>query len=166
MSHVLGVNNGFADALGRMDTAGDYELLPDVFQDGVRALDVRLSINLFASRFNHKLARFVALPGKLAGGVIAEDVLMFNWSPETPYVFPPVQIVARVLQKLEQDRVVSAVVVVPAWPSQPWWGMLQGHVISQRDLGTSTEILRRGSSLTTEHKLPPGRLLMAKLRPC
>jgi hypothetical protein len=31
MSHVPGVDNGFADALSRMDTAGDYELLPDVF---------------------------------------------------------------------------------------------------------------------------------------
>jgi hypothetical protein len=118
MSHVPGVDNDFADALSRMDTAGDYELLPDVFQDGVRALGARPSIDLFASRFNHKLARFVALPGKLAGGAVAEDALMFNWSRETPYVFPPVQIVARVLQKLERDRVTSTVVVVPARPSQ------------------------------------------------
>jgi hypothetical protein len=31
MSHVSGVDHGLADALSRMDTAGDYELLPDVF---------------------------------------------------------------------------------------------------------------------------------------
>jgi hypothetical protein len=54
MSHVPGVDNGLADALSRMDTAGDYELLRDVFQDGVRALGVKPSIDLFASRFNHK----------------------------------------------------------------------------------------------------------------
>jgi hypothetical protein len=99
-----------------MDTAGDYELPPNVFQDGVQALGVRPSIDLFASRFNHKLARFVALPGRLAE-TITEDALMFNWSRETPYVFPPVQIVARVLQKLERDKVASSVVVVPARPS-------------------------------------------------
>jgi hypothetical protein len=50
-----------------MDTAGNYQLLPDVFQDGVRASGVKPSIDLFASQFNHKLARFVALPGRLAG---------------------------------------------------------------------------------------------------
>jgi hypothetical protein len=166
MSHVAGVYNGFADALSRMDTAGNYEILPDVFQDGVRALDVRSSIDLFTSQFNHNLARFVALPRRLLGGVAAEDALMFNWSQETPYVFPPVQIVRRVLQKLERDKVASAVIVVPAWPSQPWWSLLQGHVVSQWDLGVSTEALRRGSSLTTKNKLPPGRLLMARLRFC
>jgi hypothetical protein len=89
MSHVPGVDNDFADALSRVDSAEDYKLLPDVFQNGVQALGVKPSIDLFASRFNHKLARFVALPGRLAGGAVAEDVLMFNWSRETPYVFPP-----------------------------------------------------------------------------
>jgi hypothetical protein len=91
MSPMPGVDNGFADALGRMDTAGDHELLPDVFQDAMRSLSVKLSIDLFTSRINHKLARFVALPGKLAGGAVAEDALMFNWSQEIPYVFPPVE---------------------------------------------------------------------------
>jgi hypothetical protein len=32
MSHVPGFDNDFADTLSRMDTAGDYELLPDVFR--------------------------------------------------------------------------------------------------------------------------------------
>jgi hypothetical protein len=164
MSHVPGVDGDFADVLSRMNTAGDYELLPDVFQDEVRALGVKPSIDLFASRFNHRLARFIYLPGKPAGGAVAEDAMMFNWSRETSYVFPPDQIVVRVLQKLERDRVASAVGVVPAWPSQPWWILLQGHVVSRRDLDVSTEILRRGPSLTTEHKLPSGRLLMARLR--
>jgi hypothetical protein len=31
MSHVPGVDNDFADAISWMDTAGDYELLPDAF---------------------------------------------------------------------------------------------------------------------------------------
>jgi hypothetical protein len=93
-------------------------------------LGVKPSIDLFASRFSHKLARFVALPGRLAGGAIAEDALMFNWSRETPYVFPPVQIVARVLQKLERDKVALAVAVVPMRSSQQWWSLPQGHVVS------------------------------------
>jgi hypothetical protein len=72
--------------------------------------------------------------------------------------------VVRVLQKLGRDGVASALVVVTAWPSQPCLSLLQSHTVVQRGLGDSNEILRRGPSLTAEHKLPLGRLLMVKLR--
>jgi hypothetical protein len=62
MSHVPGVNSVLTDTLSRMDTAGDYELRPDVFRDGTRARGSNPTIDLFASRYNHKLARFAALP--------------------------------------------------------------------------------------------------------
>jgi hypothetical protein len=164
MSQVPGADNVLMDALSRRDTVGDYELLPDVFRDGARALGSNPTINLFTSRSNYKLARSAALPGKSAGGEVVEDALMFSWKGEIPHAFPPMHMVARVLQKLGRDGVASALVVVPAWPSQPWWNLLQSHAVAQRDLGDSTEILRRGSSLTAEHKLPAGRLLMVKLR--
>jgi hypothetical protein len=79
MSYVPGADNVLTDALSRMDTAGDYELLPDVFWDGARALGSNPTIDLFASRYNHKLACFAALPGKSAGGAVVEDVLMLSW---------------------------------------------------------------------------------------
>jgi hypothetical protein len=56
MSHVPGADNVWMDALSRMDTAGDYEVLPDVFRDGARALGSNATIDLFASRYNHKRA--------------------------------------------------------------------------------------------------------------
>jgi hypothetical protein len=130
MSHVPGADNVLTDALRRMDTAGDYELLPDAFRDGARALGSNPTIDLFASRYNQKRARFAARPGKSAGGAVVEDALMFSWKGEIPYAFPPVQMVARVLQKLGRDGVTSALVVVPAWPSQPWWNLLQSHVVA------------------------------------
>jgi hypothetical protein len=151
MSHVPGADNVLTDTLSRMDTAGDYELLPGVFRDEARALGSNPMIDLFASRYNHKLVRFAALPGKSAGRAVVEDALMFSWMGEIPYAFPPVQMVARVLQKLGRDEVASALVVVLAWPSQPWWNLLQSHAVVQRDLGDSNEILRRSPSLTAEH---------------
>jgi hypothetical protein len=66
VSHVPGEDNALTDALSRMDTAGDYELLPDVFRDDARALGSNPTIDLLASRYHHKLARFAALPGKSA----------------------------------------------------------------------------------------------------
>jgi hypothetical protein len=149
-SHVPGADSVLTDALSRMDTTGDYELLPDVFRDG--------------ARYNHKVARFAALSGKSAGGALVEDALMFSWKGKIPYAFPPVQMVAKVLQELGRHGATSALVVVPAWPSQPWWNLLQSHAVAQRELGDSIEILRRSPSLTAEHKLPPGPLLMVKLR--
>jgi hypothetical protein len=131
MSHVPGADNVLTDALSRMDTAGDYELLPDVFLDGAGPLGSNPTINLFASRYNHRLSRFAALRGKSAGGAVVEDALMFSWKGEIPYAFPPVQMVEGVLQKLGLDGVASTLVVVPAWPSQPWWNQLQGHAVAQ-----------------------------------
>jgi hypothetical protein len=40
--------------------------------------DADPTIDLFASRNNHKLARFTALPGELAGRAEVEDVLIFS----------------------------------------------------------------------------------------
>jgi hypothetical protein len=69
-----------------------------------------------------------------------------------------------VLQKLRTERVREAVLVFPLWPSQPWWNLMQENLVSMVELGDSLSILKRGPSLTAEHKFPPGKFGMAKLR--
>jgi hypothetical protein len=114
MYNVTGADNVLTDALSRMDMAGDYVLLPEVLRVGARALGSSPMIELFASCYNHKLARFMVLPGKSSGGAVVKDALIYSWKGEVPYAFPPVQMVARVLQKLGRDEVASALVVEPA----------------------------------------------------
>jgi hypothetical protein len=164
ITHVPGVENILTDALSRMDVVGDYSLTQEMFRKATTDLSVTPTIDLFATTSNHKLQRFAALPGRNGEGVEVRDALSIPWTNEVPYLFPPVQLIPRVLQKLRMDAVKEAVLVFPLWPSQPWWSLLPDSVVKMVELGQSTAVLVRGPSLTVEHKLPPGAFAMAKLR--
>jgi hypothetical protein len=84
-----------------------------------------------------------------------------------PYLFPPVQIVSRVLQRLQQEKV-KAVVVIPKWTSQPWWNLFTGMAKSTVELGKTADVLIPGPLMTaskSKAELPPGNLLMAVVEP-
>jgi hypothetical protein len=125
-------------------------------------------LDLFAPSHNHKTPRFVALPGRAATGSTAQDAFTLeHWNTGLPYIFPPVQIVDRVLQRI-QDQKVTAVVVVPKWTGQPWWGLFRPMARIVLELGSSKEVLLPGPAMIhspTEKKLPPGIFLMAILTP-
>ena len=163
MTHVPGVENGLADALSRMQSAGDYQLKAEHFQRGLRFLEASPTIDLFASEHNHKLPRYAALPGSGGSSATVWDAMTIPWTRETPYVFPPVQMIPTVLQKLRTDHVREAVMVVPEWPSRPWWNLLLISMTRRMDLGPSETVLAAGPTMTEENKLPPGSFIMVKL---
>jgi hypothetical protein len=163
VTHVPGVNNTTADALSRLDRAGDYALKMEVYRQGVEFLGTMPTLDLFASDLNHKCERYLALPGPMGQGAIEWDALRFSFPNERPYAFPPVQLIPRVLQKLRLEGT-EAVVVVPEWPSRPWWNLLQQGVIGQVRLGKSEEVLEPGPWLLANgNRLPPGNMIMAKV---
>jgi hypothetical protein len=140
-------------------------LLLSGFVKSITDLSVTPTKDLFATTSNHKLQRFAALPGRNGVGAEVLDALSIPWTNEVPYLFPPVQLIPRVLQKLRTDAVREAVIVFPPWPSQPWWFLLQDSLVKVVELGESSGVLTRSPSLTVEHKLPPGTFAMAKLPP-
>jgi hypothetical protein len=101
-----------------MEVTGDYELKQEVFERGLQALQVSPTVDLFAHNRNNKLPNFVAREGPLAHGASAVDAFEQDWSSGLPYVFPPVQLLLRVLAKVRNENV-RAVLVAPRWPSQP-----------------------------------------------
>jgi ribonuclease HI len=161
VTHVPGVKNGTADALSRLDKVGDYELTAEMYQRGVNFLCVSPTVDLFATDQNHKCQRYLSLPGVTGEGACAWDALRYSWIGEKVYAFPPVQIVPRILQKIRAERV-EAVVVVPEWPSRPWWNLFQDGVVKQVRLGKSEEVLKAGPTMRPNGtKPPPGSMIMA-----
>jgi ribonuclease HI len=159
--HVPGVENVEADALSRMDEVGDYELEQGRFEEAVKSLGVVPTIDLFANDRNTKCCLFLALPGQGGSGAAALDAFRFRWTDGLPYVFPPVQIIPRVLQKVWMERA-RVVMVVPEWPSRPWWNLWRMGVKKEVVLGYSEQALKAGPALArNQTKLPPGRFLMA-----
>ena len=53
-----------------------------------------------------------------------DDAQTINWADfDLVYAFPPFSVVGRVLQKIVTDQA-TAIVILPKWPSQPWFTRL------------------------------------------
>jgi hypothetical protein len=110
-----------------------------------------------------QVAVFVSMPGVLSRGAAALDAFAQDWTVGLPYLFPLVQLLLRVLAKLKEERA-KAVVVLPMWPSQPWWTLFQTMLSRNVVLGDAESVLSPGPGMTGSHvtlRLPPGVWLMA-----
>jgi hypothetical protein len=160
--HIPGINNTLADRLSRLDRAGDYELLPEVYLRGITELGVLPTVDCFANKMNHKCQRFFApVRDQLAGNAVAFDAMQQPWKRETlPYLHPPIELIPQVLQKIRSEKC-SAVLVVPFWPAHSWWSSITSLLIKQTILGKTEDILRRGPTMDPRlNNLPPGKLVM------
>jgi hypothetical protein len=167
VSHIPGITNVLADAFSRMEVTGDYALRPDVYLNAIRTLETCPTIDLFAHSGNNKCPRYAALRGRLAGQAEILDAFSIPWGNEVPYIFPPVQLIQAVLQKIQWERI-TALVVVPHWPSQPWWGLLRPMAKVTLQLGKTEHVVIPGPAMTaseTVKKLPPGLLLLVLVSP-
>jgi hypothetical protein len=102
VSHIPGKDNDFVDALSRMEVTGDYSLKSDVYRNALQMLQVQPTIDLFAHAQNYKCPRYAALPNLAQGlskGAAVLDAFTIDWRREIPYIFPPVQILDRVLEE-------------------------------------------------------------------
>ena len=121
-SHIAGVLNIRADRLSRTPaTPSECRIRDPFFAILVRRAGP-FSIDLFADRVNTRLPRYYSrYPDPEAAGTDA--LLQRWWTEERCYCFPPFALIGRVLQKLELEGG-TMLIVVPDWPSQPWWPLL------------------------------------------
>ena len=92
--HIPGRLNVIADKLSRLGQTiqTEWSLLPEIFQQICNQWH-RPQVDLFATRFNHKLPQFVSpVPDSLA---IAVDALTLPWGDLDAYAFPPTAILAK-----------------------------------------------------------------------
>jgi hypothetical protein len=81
----------------------------------------RLEIDLFASRLNAKLPKYVTrYPEQNA---FAVDAFTISWNKCLYYMFPPFSLMSRILQKIEEDKT-ETVIIAPLWTTQAWWPIL------------------------------------------
>ena len=98
--HIPGWLNVVADKLSRLGQTiqTEWSLLPEVFQS-ICSRWHWPQIDLFATRFNNKLPLFVSpVPDPLAWAV---DALDLPWEDLDAYAFPPVAILRKVVEKLQ-----------------------------------------------------------------
>ena len=116
--HVAGSDNILADKLSRdFNHNIEWSLHPDTFQELCSAFGTP-DIDLFASRINHKLPTYVSLnPDAKA---IAIDAFAHKWE-SFMYIFPPFNLIPRILRKLKEDKTKRVVMVTPNWSVAQWF---------------------------------------------
>ena len=126
--HIPGRLNVIADKLSRSTQViqTEWSLLQEVF-DHLCARWHTPRVDLFATRYNHKLPKFVSpVPDPQAWRV---DALSLNWENMDAYVFPPVSLLGKVVSKILDQGVHRLVLIAPEWPNMPWfWDLVSMSV--------------------------------------
>ena len=128
-AHIPGVNNTVADRESRLNQREiEWSLNQELFDAGIHRLSVKPDIDLFASRLNYRLNRYVSY--KPDPGALAVDAFTIQWSQYLFYAFPPFSMIMRTLQKIHRDQA-TGLLVVPFWPTQAWWPSLTRMLIQE-----------------------------------
>ena len=122
IAHIPGVENVVADYKSRHFSDNvEWALSAALFQKICDNFGVP-EVDLFASRLNNKLQSYVSWsPDPFA---VQIDAFTISWSQCFFYAFPPFSCILKVINKALRDHAVG-VLVVPWWPTQPWWARLR-----------------------------------------
>ena len=141
-AHLPGCQNNEADFMSRhFNDRTEWMLDKNSFEKIVAKYGTPV-IDLFASRLNAQLPRYISwLPDPNAESV---DAFTLDWGKFALfYAFPPFCLVAKCLQKIQEDNA-HGLLVVPNWPTQAWFPLLTS-MMSEEPL-----ILKRSKSLLTQ----------------
>ena len=85
------------------------------------------SIDLFATRLNHRLPFYVSpIPDQKA---LSIDALSMDWNRIHAYAFPPFHLIPAVINKIRLSQC-KIVLIAPLWPDRPWFPELLSLLVS------------------------------------
>lgn len=128
-SYISSRDNITADRESRqINVDTEWEISEHVFTQIINTLGIP-KFDLFASAQNYKCKRYASWKLDPYSEII--DAFTFSWQNIDFYAFPPFSLVTRVLEKIVSDKA-KGIVVVPHWPSQPWYPLWSSLVTSQK----------------------------------
>ena len=157
--HIAGIDNSVADKFSRiMSVHTEWKLDSHVFKS-LCSIYGQPEIDLFASRSNHQLKRYMSrYPDPHACAI---DAFYHKWEGYV-YIFAPFILIHRVLRKLKEDRTDKALVIVPDWRAQIWYPKLQSMIREPPHfIKTSKTLLSLPSDVQAVHPLYPKLQLVA-----
>jgi hypothetical protein len=160
-----GILNIKADALSRLEVMGDYEIRWERVQETLEIWGIYPSIDLFATRINHKLPNYVSADphDKEAQWTDAWAKRWSDW--KYPFIHTTPALIPRCLQRLNEEGI-GALLIAPMWPSQIWWNTLKKMTICQQPLGLGPDVLIPGAEMKRRGtKLPPGWITLVLTAP-
>ena len=120
--HIPGKFNILADRLSRLDKPIKTEwALDQTVANSVFQMLNFPNVDLFATRFNHRLPLYVSPVQDYKA--LAIDALSMDWNHLHAYAFPPFILIPAVLEKICQHQC-RIVLIAPFWPQQQWFSEL------------------------------------------
>jgi hypothetical protein len=102
----------------------DVMLDPKIFRQARKELHFKPSVDMFANQNHHQVPRYYTADPHDSKAVGC-DAFKYNWLSEMkPYINPPWDVIQKCLAKIKHDQI-QAMMVVPEWPSAPWWKQFQ-----------------------------------------
>lgn len=127
MARIPGCDNVQADKESRTFQRGvEWSLNKNLFTRACNKLKVTPDIDLFASRINRQITPYVSY--RADPEAFAVNAFHLSWTPYLFYAFPPFSLLTRVLQKIQVEKA-TGLLLVPKWPTQPWWPKLMQMLI-------------------------------------
>ena len=157
-AHIPGKHNVLADVASReFHDAAEWMLSPLVFNNIVEKWGVP-DIDLFASRLNNQIPVYASWKPDPDSTYI--DAMQISWSDKYIYIFPPFSMLWPVLTKLEEDKVMRAIIIIPWWPTQSWLPRIMKKMMDEVRI-SSKELILPGT--TKSHPMAPKLKLRAIL---
>jgi ribonuclease HI len=153
-AHIPGVENSEADRLSRMGRIREYYLRQTLLQELMRVWDITPESDPFASS--------PYLPSQTAMKH-PTDALRTSWIGRTLFLHPPPHLLGKTLSKIRRENA-RAILIAPAWRSQPWSPLLSRLSLQRTTLGTFEETMETTPRFRKEGwQLPPGQVVAALL---
>ena len=128
-AHIPGKQNIIADAESRRNvTSAEWMLNRKIYLQVTDHLSFDPKIDLFASRLNYQISKYVSY--KPNPEAFAIDAFSLDWSLLDFYAFPPFSLINKVLQKIIEEGA-RGIVIVPDWPTQVWYPKFMSLLIAQ-----------------------------------
>lgn len=127
-SYIQSSENITADFESRqLNIDTEWELADYAFKEITLSFGIP-EFDLFASVQNHKCCRYASW--RLDPNSEIVDAFTFNWKNLNFYAFPPFSVIPKVLHKIKNDKA-EGIVVVPYWPTQPWFPLWSSLIVSK-----------------------------------
>ena len=155
--HLPGKQNVTADKLSReLNDNLEWSLDREVFCKLIRKADFRPQVDLFATRLNAQVQKFVSWkPDPQAWKV---DAFAITWTGIKAYAFPPFCLISRLLQKVHIENMSEMLLIAPVWKTQPWFPTLLSMLVRRPILLPQNRDLLQLQHSREEHPLQTMRL--------
>lgn len=157
-SYIPSKENVIADRESRVQNIDtEWELNPEAYNLIIAKFGTP-TIDLFASRVNKKCTVYFSRDRDPEALDI--DAFTRQWTNYYFYAFPPFSVILKMLKKIISDQA-SGIVVVPDWPSQPWYPLWESLRISDVIIFKPTHDLLLSPCRQLQHPLAPKLTMVA-----